>query len=243
MRLWHWFLFPKQQCVLAEKIIVPSQNTKRDLCDIYGILDKKIEVIPFGLNADVFSQDLNLEFQKQLEEKYKLPSRYVLFLGTIEPRKNILAIVDGFIESGLAEKGYELVVVGAKGWKNKHVLQKLEQTSGIRYIGCIEAKEKAFFYKGASIFVYPSLYEGFGFPVLEAMASGVPVVTSNRSSLPEVAGGAAYYVNPSNSSEIALALKRFGEESELSQFFIQRGREHREKFCWKKTAEQFLDLL
>ena len=168
---------------------------------------------------------------------------YWLNVGTIEPRKNILVVVDGFVESGLAEKGYELVVVGAKGWKNKHVLQKLEQTSGIRYIGCIEAKEKAFFYKGASIFVYPSLYEGFGFPVLEAMASGVPVVTSNRSSLPEVAGGAAYYVNPSNSSEIALALKRFEEESDLSQFFIQRGREHREQFCWKKTAEQFLDLL
>lgn len=243
MRLWHAFLNPQRQCLRADEIIVPSENTRQDIMDLYEIAKEKIQVFHFGLSSIFLEKHDNAQASLDLQRKYNLPQKYILFLGTIEPRKNITAVLNAFIESELSKDGYELVIVGAKGWKNKKILKTIEETSSVRYIGYIEPEEKPAFYAGASLFVYPSLYEGFGFPVLEAMACAVPVITSNRSSLPEIAGGSAYYINPYNVSELSAAMKKICTQKDVSQFFVQKGLEHVGQFSWKKTAEQFLSSL
>lgn len=243
MRLWHAFLNPKKQSLLAQKIIVPSENTRQDIVDLYGIEKEKIEVLHFGLSKIFLEKCDNTKAILEIQRKYNLPKKYILFLGTIEPRKNIEVAIKAFVESDLSKNGYELVIVGAPGWKNRKILKTIEESASVRYIGYISVEEKSIFYSGASVFLYPSLYEGFGFPVLEAMACGVPVITSNRSSLPEVAGASAYYVNPYNISELSIAMKKICTEKNLSQFFIQKGLEHVRRFSWKKTAEQFLSSL
>ncbi len=135
------------------------------------------------------------------------------------------------------------MISGAHGWKNKRILAAIEKNKNVQYIGYVASQDKSMLYRGATVFVYPSLYEGFGFPVLEAFASGVPVITSTRSSLPEIAGDAAYYVNPYNSLEIAEGLRRFVTDPALSTLFIQKGFLQIQKFSWKKMAEQFLASL
>ncbi len=241
-RLWHAVLLPKKQCRMANIIFTPSNNTKRDSIDMYGISEEKVKVLSPGLSNAFVGQEIKIS--QEVKQKYSLPEKYVLFLGTIEPRKNIEGVIHAFkMCPDLISQGYELIIAGAKGWKYKSILKSIEQTKGVRYIGYIDPAEKPSLYAGASLFVYPSLYEGFGFPLLEAMASGTPVITSNRSSLPEIAEGSAYYINPYNMSEIAEGMKKILQSSELSNFFVQKGFVQIKKFNWQKTAEQFLASL
>lgn len=241
-RLWHVLLSPKKPCKKASIVLVPSENTKRDIVDIYGIDPEKIKVIYSGLSS-TFHSDLVPHNNSDLKNKYKLPSKYILFLGTIEPRKNIEGLIDAFqiLQKDFPE--YYLLIAGAPGWKNKHIFAAIEKNENVQYIGYVAPEDKPALYAGASVFVYPSLYEGFGFPVLEAFAAGAPVVTSARSSLPEIAGDAAYYVNPYNSFEIAEGMKQLVEDTELSTLFIQKGFLQIQKFQWQKTAEQFIASL
>ncbi len=244
MRLWHSFLSPKKQCQNANKILTPSQNTKRDLEYLYGIDPQKIQVLTPGLENTFWNQKIDADHEKKLKEKYLLPEKYILFFGTLEPRKNIEAVLGGFeLFQKKCGAEYKLVIAGAPGWKNTKILSLIEKNKNVQYIGYVQPEDKSLLYLGASLFVYPSLYEGFGFPVLEAMASGVPVITSNRSSLPEIAENAAYFVNPYNTSEIALGMEKILCDLNVSQYFIQKGKEQVQKFHWKKTAEQFLSLL
>ena len=244
MRLWHKFLAPKKQCEQADLIFVPSENTKRDLQDLYKISSEKIHVLSLGLSAP-FLQPVDQIKKTRVKDKYQLPDKYILFLGTIEPRKNIeglLVAFDQFQKKCTSE--YKLVIAGGKGWwKNNKILGLIEKSPNVQYIGYVEPDDKPALYAQASVFVYPSLYEGFGFPVLEAMACGTPVITSSRSSLPEVAGDAAYFINPYNTFEIAEGLERILQEKELHNFLADKGREHTKKFQWKQTAQQFLSTL
>ncbi len=239
MRLWHAFLSPRRQCQSADIILTPSENTKRDIVDLYAIAKDKIKVLSPGLSS-LFS---SFEKKSDIQKEYHLPEKYILFLGTIEPRKNIEGLLKAFDIFQKDFPEYYLVIAGAKGWKNKHIFETIEKTRNVQYIGYISPQDKPALYAGASVFVYPSLYEGFGFPVLEAFASGVAVITSSRSSLPEVAGDAAYYVNPYNSLEITEGIRRFVTDRELSKIFIQKGFSQIQNFSWKKTAEQFLSSL
>lgn len=244
MRLWHTLLSPKKQCKKAENILTPSQNTKRDIEDLYGIDAQKIQVLTPGLDSSFCNRVIDESQQKKMQEKYTLPEKYILFLGTIEPRKNIEGVIAAFeLFQKKCGQEYKLVIAGGSGWKNTKILRVIEKNKNVQYIGYVQNKHKAGLYSGARLFVYPSLYEGFGFPILEAMACSVPVITSNRSSLPEIAGDAAYFVNPYNTAEMALGMERILMDKEVSNFFIQKGKEHIEKFQWKKTAEQFLSFL
>jgi len=235
-RLWHKAVNPKKQSKEADVVLVPSEATKRDIVETYGVSKEKVRVVYPGLERN----RPEATRRKAVVEKYDLPEKFVLFLGTVEPRKNIIGIVDAYKKSGVRDLGYRLVIAGARGWKSGRIMKEIEATPGVRYIGYVDAEDKSALYGLADLFAYPSLYEGFGFPVLEAMAAGTPVVTSNRSSLPEVAGGAAYLVNPYNVGEIARGMRQVLGNQELRDTYIERGKDRVKEFTWERAAKQWL---
>lgn len=183
---------------------------------------------------------------RKVQEKYNLPEKFVLFLGTIEPRKNIEAVIRAFDKASYEFPSYELLLAGGKGWNNKGIYEihnKLKNKDKIRFLGYVEHEEKPALYKLASLFVFPSIYEGFGLPPLEAMACGTPVITSNASSLPEVVGDAGLMVNPYNINELVEAMKVMLSDAELRQRFIEKGLARAQKFTWERCAEKTLELI
>lgn len=252
-RWWHNFTSPKKQCQSAHLILTPSENTKRDLINYYQISENKIHVIYPGLSSVSFPRKRESTIAEPGfpilvgNDKFNLPNKYILFLGTLEPRKNIAGLINAY-ESAYSnfKTPHDLVIAGAPGWKNKEVKALVKNSplrEKIHFIGFVEEKDKPALYRGASIFVYPSFYEGFGFPILEAMKNGVPVITSNRSSLPEITSGAAYLVNPHRPNEIADGLTRILNSSALAERFSLLGKAQAEKFSWEKSAREWLSLL
>lgn len=246
---WHKIINPKKQCQQAEKIITPSENTKRDLIEKYNLPATKISVLYSGISPAFLNiQKDALEKEKEfIRKKYFLPEHFILFLGTIEPRKNIRGLMEAFerICPALAVP-HSLIIAGAKGWKNHDLYQRAIKSpfkDQIKFIGYINPSDKPALYAAASLFVYPSFYEGFGFPVLEAMALGIPVITANRSSLPEIAGPAATLINPNQIHGLAAAMKNLLTNPLQRERQIKNGREWAAKFSWKKTAEDWLGLL
>lgn len=250
MRLWHKILRPQKQCERANSILVPSHNTKNDLVDMYSIDTNKIHVLPLGL-SNIFSsfETLDENYKEKhstlLKEKYNLPNKFIFFLGTLEPRKNIETVVEAFeiFQKTKEGEGVHLVIAGAAGWKNAKLQKMIQKNSLIHSIGYILAEEKPFLYRASKLFLYPSLYEGFGLPVLEAMASGVPVITSNRSSLPEITNGAAYLIDPRNVQELVTGMQRLLGADALRKTYIQKGLEQSKHFSWEDSARKFLDLV
>lgn len=235
-RMWHMCLNPSKQCKRAEVILTPSENTKRDVISSYQIADNRIQVLRPGLLLGVGHKI------EDVRKKFNLPDKYILFLGTLEPRKNVESIIEAYCFSELRTREYELVLAGAPGWKNKKLLKLIGETSGVKYLGFVPDEDKPALYQNASLFVFPSLYEGFGIPVLEACNYGVPVITSNRSSLPEVVGDTAYLVNPHNVDEIVEGMKLLLQNEELRTQVIKRQLERVKEFNWQKGAKDFLEI-
>ncbi|OGH64797.1 MAG: hypothetical protein A2821_01445 [Candidatus Magasanikbacteria bacterium RIFCSPHIGHO2_01_FULL_41_23] len=243
-RLWHWALRPKHLLQTADQIIMPSHNTRRDVIEYFGIEEKKVTTLYPGLCSEFFAPN-EAEIYR-VKNKYNLPDNYILFLGTLEPRKNVAAIIYAFQElhrTNALARDLKLVIAGALGWKNSEVKKMIAADKHIVSIGYIDEKDKHALYKLARVFVYPSFYEGFGLPVLEAMATGTPVITSNRSSLVEVAGTAAYLVNPDRIDELVTGLERFLFDSELHNLYKTRGLVQAQKFSWERTAREFMTNL
>ncbi|TSC83965.1 MAG: hypothetical protein G01um101413_768 [Parcubacteria group bacterium Gr01-1014_13] len=244
-RLWHWAINPKKQCGRANNILALSENTKRDLVNYYKIPAEKIKVSPGGISA-IFN---NPVFDKEkIKQKYNLPNRFILCLGAVEPRKNIIGLIEAFEKTySLLPNSYSLVIAGSgRGWKNKAIYARALASplrDKIEFIGYVDAEDKPGLYSLAELFVYPSFYEGFGFPVLEAMAMGVPVITSNCSSLPEITGQAAYLVNPNRPAEIAEGIIKMLTDEKLREHFKKAGLEQVKKFSWDITAKQWLELI
>jgi glycosyltransferase involved in cell wall biosynthesis len=234
-RLWHLLTNAREQCQRAHAILTPSENTKRDVLEFYKIPEAKAKVVYPGLSPRY------LEGNSQQPKK-----KIVLFLGTIEPRKNILNIIKAFRDIEDRIKEYTLVVAGAPGWKNKEAFDLINDPSvsnRIKYIGYVRDEDKANLFLSASVFVYPSFYEGFGFPVIEAMASGTPVITSNRSSLAEITEGAALLVNPNRTSDISNAILRLINDQTLQAELVSKGLEQARKYTWEKAAKSWLDII
>lgn len=240
-RLWHWFLNPKKQCQKADIILTPSENTKQDIVNEYGIVGDKIQILQPGISWE--EGLITTENIQRVKEKYNLPEKYILYLGTLEPRKNIESIIEAYNISGLKIKNYELIIVGGKGWKNKKLLKLIENSLGVKYIGYVNKEDKQLLYNLSSLFIFPSLYEGFGLPVLEAMSQEIPVITSNRTSLPEVIGTSGYLVNPYNVLELAEAMKNILSDEKLRKMLIIQSKEQTKKFNWNNSAKKFLNLI
>ncbi|PIT86429.1 MAG: hypothetical protein COU33_03200 [Candidatus Magasanikbacteria bacterium CG10_big_fil_rev_8_21_14_0_10_43_6] len=242
-RLWHWFLRPKQQCAQAQSIVVPSDHTAQDLVALWGVPREKITVLSPGVGAEFLAHISDPLQDAAVRKQYALPNKYVLFLGTLEPRKNVCSLIEAFCRSGIRDMGYTLIIAGPRGWKDTPILHAIERSRGVAYIGYVAPEDKPILYRLATLFVYPSWYEGFGLPVLEAFTVGTPVITSNRSSLPEVAGDAAYLVHPENISDIAEGLRRLVQGTAVQHILQRKGYTVAKKFSWRKSADTFLAIL
>lgn len=228
----------------ADKIIVDSNSTKNDIIKFYPRYEDKIKVIYLGVESHFFPRS-SQEIEKVLN-KYNFNFKYFLFLGTVEPRKNIVRVVDAFIRLKQEENiEHKLVIIGRKGWLYKKILEKISKTPfshDIVFSDFMSDDDLPFLYSGAEIFLYPSLYEGFGLPVLEAMSCGSPVITSNLSSLPEVAGDAAILVDPMNVEEIVQAMEKLLRDRELRNELKRKSLERAKFFSWEMAAKETLHL-
>lgn len=243
-RLWHYFVNFRGLIRRADRVIAVSHSTRDDLMTEYGVLGKKIRVVPSGVGEQFRPFSRNDAHLLSVKEKYRLPYRFLLYLGTFEPRKNILSIVRAY--EALRKTGHPaaerlfLVLAGGTGWKDTPLFEEIGKSpykEDILFPGFIEDGDKAALYNLASVFVYPSFYEGFGFPPLEALGCGVPVITSHSSSLPEVVGEAAVLVDPYQPDELRLALEKVLSEKGFGESLRGKGLERAKAFPWHKTAE------
>ncbi|MFA7170939.1 MAG: glycosyltransferase family 1 protein [Candidatus Paceibacterota bacterium] len=246
---WHFSMNPRQQAERADNIIAVSASTKQDLVEIYKIAPEKIKVIYSGLSMKVKKEVLPQE-KIYVQKKYNLPDNYILYLGTLEPRKNIVSLLTAFDrlkkENTFKDSGLKLVIAGAKGWLYNEIFttaQKFSSRGDIVFTGFVEDKYKPALYRGAKLFVYPSFYEGFGFPPLEAMAKGTPVVTSGISSIPEAVENAAMTVNPTSPDELYRAMREVLTDPKLSSLLSARGYERAKIFDWNKCAKETLEFI
>lgn len=227
MRLWHWAVKPRQQAKLADLVLTPSEYTGQDVVAQWGTEPNKIMTASPALPIDFVTDKIP-------REKFAIPAHYFLCLGTLEPRKNIAAVVAAFAEWRKKHTTVELVIAGAGGW-DETLLKTLQTQSGVQVRTSISAQEKSALLQHAQCLVYPSWYEGFGLPLLEAMAAGTPVITSARASLPEVAHTAAHYVHPDKPDEIIAAWELL-ENQAYCHDLIARGQARVRDFSWTNTA-------
>lgn len=194
-RLSHWLVFSQKLLESAHLICAVSNATKDDVIKFFpSIPHERIVVIPPGLPSNNTSH---------LDEFPQLPERYILFVGTIEPRKNIHALLNAFAVVSSVDPSLHLVLAGGAGWSNDRIISRFRHNDKIHWFGFVTSAQKEYLYEHAQAFVWPSFYEGHGFPPLEALHYGTPVITSYRTSLPEILGSHAYYVNPYNPRELA----------------------------------------
>jgi glycosyltransferase involved in cell wall biosynthesis len=248
-RIWHLLINPRRLCQKASSIIAVSQSTKDDIEKTYHIPSEKIRRIYNGAPEEMAELSRNDQKLIEVKDKYHLPFNFIFYLGTIEPRKNIPSLVAAFDE--LKSQGnndlskYKLVIAGGKGWDTKKIFETMKRakfTDDIIYTSCITNEDKAAVLTLASLFVYPSFFEGFGIPVLEAMKCGVPVITSNVSSLPEVAGEGAVLVDPYRPDELVVAMKEILLNKDFSEKLTYKAKNHAFRFTWKASARELLDL-
>ena len=231
----------------ADKIIAVSNSIKEDIQKQLNIKPKKIEVIYSGLDKRFFEEQS--AGSKGVLAKFGIEKKYILFLGTLEPSKNITRLLEAFKkfkEDYQKTKGqfdYQLVVAGKRGWLSeeyRQLVKDLELSSDVVFTGYVVGDELVPLFKGAEFFVMPSLYEGFGMTVLEALATVTPSIISKVSSMPEIVGEAAHFVNPLDTAEIADAMMRFATDENFRNSFIAKGLEQAKKFDWDKAARETL---
>lgn len=229
----------------ADHILADSEATKRDLIELYSIPPEKITVLLSGVDSR-FAPVRDSDEILTTRSRYKISERpYILSLGTVQPRKNYGRLVQAL--ANLRQTGHDigLVIVGGRGWLEDSIYETIRTTQMkdfVRFTGFADENDLPALYSGATCFALPSLYEGFGIPILEAMACGTPVVTSNVSSLPEVTGEAGLMVNPYDVDEITESLRRLIVSSDLRADLIQRGFEQARRFTWDQSARHLYDI-
>jgi glycosyltransferase involved in cell wall biosynthesis len=226
----------------TDLVITFSENTKKDLIELLNISPEKIYIVP---QASRYSEDYitpNLFYKNKDFIDYFLYKPYLLFVSTLEPRKNIINLIEAFNHLKEVYKiPHQLILIGKKGWKYESIFAKIEQSKwkeDIQHLDYLSDEMVALFYNQADAFIYPSYYEGFGLPVLEAMTLGTPVITSNTSSLPQVAGDAALFINPDDYCEIAETILSVINDSNLRNKMIKKGKQRAKLFSWKTTAKE-----
>lgn len=229
----------------AAHIITCSENSKKDLIRFYSIAPDKITVIYYGKNESFRPVD-DQNCLERVRAKYQLPEKYILYVGNIQPRKNLPRLIEAYshlkTESKIPQK---FVVVGNKAWLYSGVFDLIRRKgleNEIIVTGYVPDEDLPVLYAAADVAVYPSIFEGFGFPVLEAMACGTPVVTSNTSSIPEVAGDAAVLVNPLSTDEIASGIQKVLYDDGLRASLREKGLKRAAMFNWDATARQTLEV-
>lgn len=223
----------------ANFFLAISQFTKDEIADIFHISPERIHVVPCACSSEMVRVE-DVKRLGKVREKYALPENYVLFVGNSNPRKNLNRLMKAFdMAREASDIPHQLVIAGEQGWKfdKEQALRELKHPEDVRFIGFVPDEDMPALYSAASLFVFPTLYEGFGIPIVEAQSCGTPVLTSNSSSLPEVGGNGALYVDPYDEEEIKSGILRILKDRELSQLLIQRGLENAKRFSWRKSAE------
>ena len=231
----------------ADAIIAVSENTRQDVIRLLGVSPQRVRVVHNGVE-EVF-RPLPPEQVEAFRRQRGLGEHVILFIGTLEPRKNIGRLVEAYARLRQAGLPHQLVIGGARGWLFEEVfalVRRLGLEQHVSFPGFIPLEEEPLWYNAAEVFAYPSLYEGFGLPPLEAMACGVPVVSSKASSLPEVLGEAGVLVDPYNVDDLAAALERVLTDESLRGELSRRGLARAQQFGWAQaarlTAEVYLEL-
>lgn len=222
----------------ASKIVTISQASKNDIISFYGVKDSKVEVVYPGI------KEMNTKVKVNIKTKYGLDKDFILFVGTLQPRKNISRLIEAF--SLIKDKYIDLAIIGKKGWMFGEILaapQKFGVPDRVKFLENVADEDLPSFYQRATCFVLPSLYEGFGLPILEAMQNGCPVITSKVSSLPEAGGDAAIYVNPLDTLDIVAKIDKVLSDEKLRESMIEKGYEQVKKFSWEKAAKKTLAVL
>jgi glycosyltransferase involved in cell wall biosynthesis len=228
----------------SDLLITISEASKQDLIKVYGADPAKIVVAPCGIDTSKFKLG---KLSEGVRKKYNLPAHYILFVGSIEPRKNIERLVKAY--SSLPEnlqKKYSLVLAGGKGWNDEGIhkaIESVKEPANVVVTGYVDEDDIEQLYQGAALYAFPSLYEGFGMSILEAMACNIPVVTARNSSLPEVGGDAAVYVDEKSVKDIAVKIEYALTHPKQMQDLVKKGREQVKKFSWDKSAQIIVDSL
>lgn len=229
-------------------VLTVSENSKKDIVSFCGIPDEKVVVTPNGVDLDVYFPDQSDAVIDQVRSKYRIRSPYILYVSRIEhPGKNHVRLINAF--SRLKAKTripHQLVLAGTPWGRAEEVYEtaaKSPYTEDIAFIGFVDGADLPALYAGAELFVFPSLYEGFGMPILEAMACGTPVICSNVSSMPEVAGNAAILFDPNDEADISQKMGEIIENNELRNDLIQKGFERSRLFSWSSAAQKTLEVI
>ncbi len=229
-------------CRRAERVIAISQSTAQDVIASFGIAANKVDVAAPGYDAAIY-KPLPAAAVTAFRQRRNLPDRFWLFLGTLEPRKNLAMLLQAY--AGLKpDDRLPLILAGGKGWDYDDIFQTIERynlTNHIQLPGYLPIEELPLWYNSAEAFLYPSVFEGFGIPVLEAMACGTPVIVSNASSLPEVVGEAGVSLPPHAIDQWRQALYRANHDADWRQHESERGQTAAKRYNWQETARQTIN--
>lgn len=245
MQLKNWTKYSVKN---AKKILTISRSSMSDIIEEYGVPKERVAVTYPGIKS-VVSITPHIYAMQELTQKYKIPEKYVLYVGTLQPRKNVTRLIEAFAKLSKSEKiptNVGLVLVGKKGWMYDEILsapEKFGVSRKVHFVDFVTNEDLMLLYQHAEVFVLPSLYEGFGLPVLEAMKYDCPVITSNVSSLPEVGGDAALYVDPESVDDISEKIEKVLTDSKIRKSMIEKGKEQIKKFSWEKSAKETLSFL
>jgi len=227
----------------ANRILTISQYSKDAIVKYFDINPNKVVVTSLGVD-EKYKVCKDRKILNSTRLKYKLPIKFILYVGTLEPRKNVPGLLRAYLR--LAKKNQiPLVIVGKKGWRYAEIFKTIEASNSKNmfiFLGHVPDEDLPIIYNLASVFVYPSFYEGFGLPILEAMSCGCPVITSNTSSLPEVSGGASILINPYKIQTLTKAISDVLSKDELRKSMIEKGLKQASKFSWEKCAKQTLEV-
>ncbi len=227
----------------ADQIIAVSRATKRDIIKLFKIKPEKIKIVYEGVGMKKIKEGKKPDIFK----KYRLKNKYIIFLGTIEPRKNLVGLINAYSKLIKKKKfeNYDLVLAGAEGWKYDQIFKTIEKNGlgdRVKFLGYVSHNEKIDLMKRAEIFVFPSFYEGFGLPLLEAISLGVPAISSSISSMPEVAGKSVIYINPESEEAILKAMVKILSSSKLRKKMKLLGIEQARGFDWDKCAKETIKI-
>ena len=227
----------------AKKVLTISNSSRDDIIKAYKVRGENVITIYPGIKK-LTTLEPRVFGMNQLKSKYHISDQFILFVGTLQPRKNIVRLIEAF--SKLENKDMQLVIIGRRGWQYEEILaapKKFGVEDTVKFLENVPDEDLEVFYQHAICYVLPSLYEGFGLPVVEAMQRGCPVITSNVSSLPEAGGDAALYVDPENVDDIADKIEKVVSDKKLREELIEKGKKQITKFSWEKAAKETLDVL
>lgn len=230
----------------ATGLIAVSNDTKNDIIKTYKKHTKNIKVIHEGVDFERFSKKVSKSEKLSVLKKYGISGEFILFVGTVQPRKNLVRLIRSFSLITDHYPRLTLVIAGKLGWLYEDILAapaRFGVQKSVDFIGRVADEDLPALYQNARVFVLPSLTEGFGLPVLEAQAAGVPVVAAKKGAIPEVAGEGALLVNPRDEKDIAAGIRKVLEDCSLARDLVRKGRRNAHKFSWRNTASSTLDFL